>query len=84
MSFSLVYMVGPDTGQQRGPVDVLKENFPDCGAALARARELRADARIYGIHLHGGDGSMLDDVELARELRMTLRRRIPYASQPPS
>ncbi|MDJ0391527.1 hypothetical protein QMO56_25830 [Roseomonas sp. E05] len=84
MSFSLVYTVGPDTDQQRGPVEVLKEDVPDRGTALTRARTLMADARIYGIHLHGDDGSMLDDVELARELRMKLRRRIPYTDQPPS
>jgi len=83
VSFSLVYTVGPDTDPQRaGPVGVLKEDFPDRDTALARARELMADARIYGIHLHGDDGSMLDDGELARELRMKLRRQIPYAGRP--
>jgi len=85
VSFSRVYTVGPDTGEQRpGSVNVLKEDFPDRDTALARARELMADARIYGIHRHGDDGRMRDDVELARELRIRLRRRIPYAGQPQS
>lgn len=74
MTCSLVYTVAPP---ERWPVQIRAEAFPTRIAALQRARALMADEAVYGIHLHGRDG-MLDDVELARLLRMPLRRRVPY------
>jgi len=39
-----------------------------------------ADTAVYGIHLHAEGGRLLaHDVQLARDLRLQQRQRIPYA-----